>query len=226
MKTGCITAGRYTIRLITHNYRCKDQQREKEVETGRRNTSVQEKCSRASLQRSILISSVKSAWKNRGNDTYVIEKKLLNVDIIFLYLYPNSWNTFASLSFSFSSYFSHFVNWLNWVFFWYITIQINALYQVILIKDPVDVHVGISTIILNTVFHFISSCFSHDSIETYPFELSIAISRWKLFESRKEGRTHRYQKPPKWSRADGQPVVYWIIILLFFRAAFEEDSNW
>lgn len=166
--------------------------------------------------------SVKESWQ-----WYICDKKkLLNLDIIFLYLYPNSWNTFASLSFSFSSYFSHFVNWINWVFFWYITIQINALYQVIWIKDPVDVHVGISTIILNTVFHFISSCFSHDSIETYPFELSIAISRWKLFESRKEGRTHRYQKPPKWSRADGQPVVYWIIILLFFRAAFEEDSNW
>lgn len=92
MKTGCITAGRYTIRLITHNYRCKDQQREKEVE--RRNISVQEKCSRASFSLFFLSLSqaidshfqckisVKESWQ-----AMMKEKKLLNVNIIFLYLH-------------------------------------------------------------------------------------------------------------------------------------------
>lgn len=47
------------------------------------------------------------------------EKKLLNVNIIFLYLHKfrivENICTFVSLLFSFYSYFSHFINWVKMI---------------------------------------------------------------------------------------------------------------
>lgn len=161
--------------------------------------------------------SVKESWQ-----WYICDKKkLLNVDIIFLYLYPNSWNTFASLSFSFSSYFSHFVNWINWVFFWYITIQINALYQVILIKDPVDVHRNF-----------------YDNFKySFSFYLFLFLARFdrnvsfRIFQrSRVENCSRVVRKvvpiATKSHRNDLELTDSLLFIELLYCFFFEEDSNW